>query len=302
MAEVALLGTGRMGAAMAVRLAEAGHHVRVWNRTTASAQALVESSGGRLVLAETAAEAVTGAETVLTVLADGEVTRSVLLADAVQRALTPGTLVIDLGTSGTEAATTLGHHLREGGHRFVDAPVSGSVPAVAAGTLLVMASGSPEDVTAARAVLEAFAAEVRRVGDVGAGQAMKLAVNLVVHDLNAALAEALDLAERSGVARTEAYDVLERSVVAAPFVKYKRAAFLDPDTPTAMSLALVAKDLGLITSQGRRTGTVLPLTEQALARVQAAVDAGWGPRDMADLSRFPSTGDEPSRGEQEPGD
>ncbi|WP_020145561.1 NAD(P)-dependent oxidoreductase [Terracoccus sp. 273MFTsu3.1] len=286
MAEVALLGTGRMGAAMALRLAGAGHHVRVWNRTTASARALVDSSGDGLVLAETAEDAVTGVDAVLTVLADGGVTRSVLLADAVQRGLTPGTLVIDLGTSGTDAAATLGRHLREAGHRFVDAPVSGSVPAVVAGTLLVMASGTPEDVAAARVVLKAFAAEVLRVGDVGAGQAMKLAVNLVVHDLNAALAEALDLAERSGVPRAEAYDVLERSVVAAPFVRYKRSAFLDPETPTAMSLALVAKDLGLITAQGRTTGAALPLTEQALARVQAAVDAGWGPRDMADLSRF----------------
>lgn len=301
MAEVALLGTGRMGAAMALRLAGAGHHVRVWNRTTASARALVASSDGRLVLSETAADAVTGADTVLTVLADGEVTRAVLLADAVQRVLTPGTLVVDLGTSGTDAATALGRHLADAGHRFVDAPVSGSVPAVAAGTLLVMASGAREDVEAARAVLGAFAGEVLRVGDVGAGQAMKLAVNLVVHDLNAALAEALDLAERSGVPRPEAYDVLERSVVAAPFVKYKRAAFLDPETPTAMSLALVAKDLGLITAQGRSTGAALPLTEQALARVRDAVEAGWGPRDMADLSRFHAA-DVPSHPQTESGD
>ena len=217
-----------------------------------------------------------------------------LLSEAVQRRPAPGTLVIDLGTSGTDAATNLGRRLREAGHRFVDAPVSGSVPAVTAGTLLVMASGRPDDVTAARAVLESFAAEVLRVGDVGAGQAMKLAVNLVVHDLNAALAEALDLAERSGVTRTEAYDVLERSVVGAPFVRYKRSAFLDPETPTAMSLALVAKDLRLITDQGRSAGASLPLTEQTLTRVQDAVDAGWGPRDMADLSRFP--------GPQEPRD
>ncbi|WP_392544294.1 NAD(P)-dependent oxidoreductase [Oryzobacter telluris] len=288
MAEVALLGTGRMGAAMAGRLADAGHRVRVWNRTTSSAQDLVESKDGAgLVLAASVAEAVGGADAVLTVLADGRVTSAVLLDEAVRAALPPECLVIDLGTSGVEAATSLGAELRRSGVRFVDAPVSGSVPAVLAGTLLVMASGTADDVTAAVPVLQAFAAEVLHVGEVGAGQAMKLAVNLVVHDLNAALAEALDLAERSGIDRADAYGVLEKSVVGAPFVRYKRPAFLDASTPTAMSLALVAKDLGLITAHARRLGGRLPVTEQTRDRVQQVVDAGWGERDMADLSRFP---------------
>lgn len=292
MADVAILGTGRMGSAMARRVAAAGHRVRVWNRTLSSAQALVDSqTHGELVLATTPSEAVTDADVVLTMLADGDVTMSLLLSKAVLSALPTHCLVIDLGTSGVAAATSLGRRLAQAGHRFVDAPVSGSVPAVSAGTLLVMASGRPDDVIAARGVLESFAAEVLRVGDVGAGQAMKLAVNLVVHDLNAALAEALVLAERSGVTRTEAYDVLERSVVGAPFVRYKRPAFLDPQTPAAMSLELVAKDLRLITEQGRTTGAALPVTEQTLQRVQGAVDAGWGPRDMADLSRIQSAGD-----------
>lgn len=292
MADVAVLGTGRMGSAMARRVAAAGHRVRVWNRTRSSAQALVDSqTHGELLLATTPSEAVTDADVVLTMLADGDVTTSLLLSEAVLSALPTHCLVIDLGTSGVAAATSLGRRLGEAGHRFVDAPVSGSVPAVTAGTLLVMASGRPDDVIAARGVLESFAAEVLRVGDVGAGQAMKLAVNLVVHDLNAALAEALVLAERSGVTRTEAYDVLERSVVGAPFVHYKRPAFLDPQTPIAMSLELVAKDLRLITEQGRTTGAALPVTEQTLRRVQGAVDAGWGARDMADLSRIQSAGD-----------
>ena len=289
MAEVALLGTGRMGSAMAERLAAAGHQVRVWNRTPASADALVRAvDSGDLRRAETVGDAVRDADAVLTVLADGEATRAVLLADEVLDALGPGCLVIDLATSGVEAARTLDAALRARGARFVDAPVSGSVPAVRGGTLLVMAGGATEDVEAAIPVLRAFAKEVRRVGDVGAGQAMKLAVNLVVHDLNAALSEALQLAERSGVDRDQAYDVLERSVVAAPFVTYKRPAFLDPDTPTAMSLELVAKDLRLVTEQGEASGLGLPVTAAVRARVDEVVENGWGSRDMADLSRHRS--------------
>ncbi len=287
-AEVAMLGTGRMGSAMAGRLADAGHRVRVWNRTPASARALVDArSDGALVLASSAAEAVDGADAVMTALADGDVTAAVVLDQSVMAALPPACLVIDLGTSGVAAATAVGQALHGSGFRFVDAPVSGSVPAVDAGTLLVMASGAPQDVEEAAVLLGAFAAEVVRVGDIGAGQAMKLAVNLVVHDLNAALAEALDLAARSGIDRADAYDVLEKSVVGAPFVRYKRPAFLDPATPTAMSLALVAKDLGLITEHARHLGAAVPVTQQTRIRVLDAVDAGWGDRDMADLSRFP---------------
>ncbi len=288
MAELALLGTGRMGAAMAARLAEAGHRVRVWNRTPSTARELAAAVGSAdLVAAERAVDAVTGADAVLTVLADGSATRAVVLDPELLGALRPGTLVVDLATSGVEAATTLAAALAAAGVRFVDAPVSGSVPAVRAGTLLVMAAGAPADVEEAAGLLGAFAAEVLRVGDAGAGQAMKLAVNLVVHDLNAALAEALRLAEASGVARDQAYDVLERSVVAAPYVRYKRAAFLDPSTPTAMSLALVGKDLRLIAELARSTGVALPVTTEVGARVDAAVADGWGGRDMADLSRHP---------------
>lgn len=289
MADVALLGTGRMGSAMAVRLAAAGHEVRVWNRTPAAAEALVATAGlASLRSAPTAADAVRGANAVLSVLADGSATRAVLLSDDVLDAMGEGCLVVDLATSGVATALAVADGLRAAGQRFVDAPVSGSVPAVEAGTLLVMAAGHDDDVAEAADVLGAFAREVLRVGDVGAGQAMKLAVNLVVHDLNAAVAEALQLAESSGVTRELAYDVLERSVVAAPFVTYKRAAFLDPDTPTAMALELVAKDLRLICEQAEGAGLPLPVTRQVSSRVADVVASGWGARDMADLSRFPT--------------
>ena len=192
----------------------------------------MDSSGGRLALAPTAADAVTDADIVLTVLADGEVTTSVLLSEAVQRALEPGhprhRPRDQRNGRGDEprAPAATRPDIVSSTHRSRAACLP-SPPAACSS----WRPGRPDDVTAARTVLESFAAEVLRVGDVGAGQAMKLAVNLVVHDLNAALAEALDLAERSGVTRTEAYDVLERSVVGAPFVRYKRSAFLDPETP-----------------------------------------------------------------------
>jgi 3-hydroxyisobutyrate dehydrogenase-like beta-hydroxyacid dehydrogenase len=276
-----------MGAAMVRRLVAAGHSVSVWNRSPDPVRALVTDLGTeRLHEAASPADAVQGTEVVLTMLADGDVTRAVLLDTAVLAALAPGTVVVDLGTSGVASAEELGRALSAVGIRFVDAPVSGSVPAVTAGTLLVMASGDVAAVEAAEPVLSAFARKVLHVGSVGAGQVMKLAVNLVVHDLNAAVSEALRLAENSSIAREDAYSVLQESVVGAPFVQYKRPAFLDQETPVAMSLALVEKDLRLITEHARAHGESAPLTEQALVSVRRALDAGMGQRDMADLSRI----------------
>jgi 3-hydroxyisobutyrate dehydrogenase len=283
-AEVALLGTGRMGAAMARKLVEAGHSVTVWNRTTATADALAADLGCNSAVE--AAEAAAGADVVISVLASGEVTTAVLLDPAFTGALRPGAVVIDMATSGVPAARELDRGLGAAGARFVDAPVSGSVPTIAAGQLLVMASGDSSGIDDAEPVLGAFSKRVARLGQAGAGQAMKLSVNLVVHTLNSAISEGLALATRGGVSAEAAYDIFEDSVVAAPFVAYKRQAFLDPETPVAMSLALTAKDLGLITDQARAEGVATVVADAVRTEVQSACAAGWGDRDMAALSRF----------------
>jgi 3-hydroxyisobutyrate dehydrogenase-like beta-hydroxyacid dehydrogenase len=287
MADVAVLGTGRMGSAMAQRVARAGHRVTVWNRTEATARVLAESvSPTTIAVARAPAVAVHNQDVILSVLADGDATRAVLLDPAVLAALTPGAVVCDLGTSGASAATDIATGLRGARVRFVDAPVSGSVSAVEAGTLLVMAGGEPDAVDAARTVLGAFARKIVHVGPAGAGQTMKLAVNLVVHDLNAAVSEALLMAKTAGIAAEDAYDVFEDSVIAAPFVVYKRAAFLDPQTRVAMSLDLVNKDLRLITGLADELGVSMPLTDAAAGSVAAACSAGYGSGDMASLTRF----------------
>jgi 3-hydroxyisobutyrate dehydrogenase-like beta-hydroxyacid dehydrogenase len=287
MAGVAVLGTGRMGAAMARRVALGGYRAVLWNRTPAKARAVVDAlPPGIAVVAPTAAAAVQDCAVVLAMLADGAAAREVLLDADVLAAIAPGAVVCDSSTSGVATARALAAGLAAHGVRFVDAPVSGSVPGVAAGTLLVMAGGTPEAVEAAEPVLGTFARLVLRVGDAGAGQAMKLAVNLVVHGLNAALAEALQLAEQAGISRDDAYDVLAESVVGAPFVRYKRAAFLDPATSVAMSLDLVLKDLDLITQLADDLQVRHELTVAVRHTVAAACLAGLGPQDMADLSRF----------------
>jgi 3-hydroxyisobutyrate dehydrogenase len=275
-----------MGAAMCRRLVGAGHRVRLWNRTGERAEAVREQVGAGLDVAVSPAAAVGDAAVVLSMLADGAATRGVLLDPHVLEALSADAVVCDLGTSGVEAARDLARAYAASGLRFVDAPVSGSVATVAAGQLLVMASGAAADVDAATSVLSAFSARVIRVGDAGQGQAMKLAVNLVVHDLNSALSESLVLAEGAGIDPATAYDVLENSAVGAPFVRYKRAAFLEADQPVAMSLDLVAKDFRLIAELASGQGREVPVSAAAHRVVDAAVAAGHGAGDMAHLRSY----------------
>jgi len=149
-----------------------------------------------------------------------------------------------------------------------------------------MASGSREGVSRAEPVLAAVAKRVVHVGEAGSGQAMKLAVNLVVHSLNSAVSEALALASSAGVSPEAAYDVFQDSVVAAPFVNYKRAAFLDPETPVAMSLSLTAKDLDLITSFAAEQRVPASVAVAVRDEVAGAVEAGMGDQDMAALARY----------------
>jgi 3-hydroxyisobutyrate dehydrogenase len=276
-----------MGAAMARRLSAAGHRLTIFNRTRSVAESVAAGIGDpRLRIADRPETAVAGAEVVLSVLADGDVTVQVLLAPPVLAALAPGAVVCDLATSGIDAARELTAGLAAVKRQCVDAPVSGSVATVDAGQLLVMVGGEASAVAAVTPVLGAFARRIVHLGPTGSGQAMKLTVNLVVHNLNAALSEALVLAERSGISPERAYDVIEESVVGAPFVRYKRSAYLDDQPPVAMSLDLVRKDLRLIMALAATLDSPLPATAGAAEAVAAACDEGWGGQDMAVLRRF----------------
>jgi 3-hydroxyisobutyrate dehydrogenase-like beta-hydroxyacid dehydrogenase len=186
-----------------------------------------------------------------------------------------------MGTSGVSTALSLASGLAP--IQFVDSPVSGSVPAVESGQLLVMASGHAPAIASLEPILSAFAKRIIRVGDVGAGQSMKLSVNLIVHALNSAVAEGLALAVRSGIEPAEAYEVFENSSIAAPYVLYKKAAFLAESASVAMSLDLVNKDLGLIEAAVLQAGLRTPVLDGVRTEVSEACDSGRGAADMSDL-------------------
>jgi 3-hydroxyisobutyrate dehydrogenase-like beta-hydroxyacid dehydrogenase len=283
---VAVVGAGRMGAAMVGTLRRAGVEVVVCNRTPAKAEAAAQASGAET--AGSAREAAAGAQVVLSSLADDAAVEAVYTGpDGVVAGLRPGTVVCEMSTIDPETVRRLAPLVADRGASLLDTPVSGSVSTVEAGRLTIMAGGDPAALERARPALDPLAGQVFHMGELGSGAVMKLVVNAVLHGLNLALAEGLVLAERAGVARPTAYEVLASSAVAAPFLHYKREAFEHPGRPpVAFSLDLVAKDLELALDLAARAGA--PMDQAATNRqvVRAAVAAGLGDRDLSELATY----------------
>jgi 3-hydroxyisobutyrate dehydrogenase-like beta-hydroxyacid dehydrogenase len=284
---VSVVGTGRMGAAMAARVAAAGHTLTVWNRTRATAQSLADRLDA-VGVAGTAREAAATADVVIVSLADDAAVHATYRGDdGLVAGLGPGTVVADTSTVAPETIRGLGGEVRATGARLADTPVSGSVSSVEGGTILVMAGGENGAVELARPALESFAKQIILLGPLGSGSTMKLAVNAMVFGLNQTLAEALVLAEKAGVERGLAYEVIANSAVAAPFVDYKRSAFEHPETaPVAFALALVAKDLDLAAALAGGVGAPVPQLETNRRVVGEAVDAGLGDADLSAVARY----------------
>ena len=253
-----ILGVGRMGGSMARAFATAGFDVVLWNRSPEPAQALAAELGGRAVADP--ADVAAAADVCVSMLADGVAVDAVfsgprgLIAGA-----RPGTVLVDASTVPPDVIRSLEARVRATGAGILDAPVSGSVALATGGRLTLMVGGTTEDLERARPVLDALAATIFHLGALGTGAAMKLAVNTVIFGLNQAVAEGLVLAEAAGISRELAYDILTASAVGAPYVGYKRDAFLDPEgTPVGMSLALAEKDLRLIAGFAAATGAARP--------------------------------------------
>jgi 3-hydroxyisobutyrate dehydrogenase-like beta-hydroxyacid dehydrogenase len=283
---VALIGAGRMGSAMGGRIAGAGHDLVVFNRTRSRAADLAEQTGARV--ADNAHDAAASAEVCLVSLADDAAVTATYLDDSgLIGGLQPGAVVCDTSTVAPATIGGLAPLVAQQGATLIDTPVSGSVSTVESGTLTVMVGGDQEALERARPVLDAFAKSIFHLGDVGAGATMKLVVNALVAALNVAVSEALVLAERAGLDRQTVYDVFEAGAAGAPYVKYKREAFLQPgEVPVAFSLALTAKDSELIHDLAQRVGARMDQGEASRRLVAEAVAAGLAERDLSEVAEF----------------
>ena len=286
MTAVGVLGIGRMGGSMARALAAAGFDVVCWNRTPDAAEALAKELGGRAVArpADVAAEA----DVCVSMLADGHAVEAVYRGpDGLLSGARPGNVLSDSSTVPPSTMRAFEAEARAAGARLLDAPVSGSVGLAQSGSLTIMVGGEAADLDVARPVLDALAKTVIHMGPLGSGAAMKLAVNALIFGLNQAVAEGLVLAEAAGIDSALAYDVLTASAAGAPFVGYKRAAFLDPEsTPVAFALDLAAKDLRLIADLAREVGVPIPQAITNLEAIVAASVGGRGGRDFSSVAGY----------------
>jgi 3-hydroxyisobutyrate dehydrogenase len=272
MAEVAVLGTGIMGAEIARNLARAGHAVRVWNRTRSKAEPLAADGAG---VCETPAQAADGAEVMVTMLADGPAVEAVA-----GEALAPGIVWLQTSTVGVAATERLAALAEEVGAVFVDAPVLGSKPAAEAGELVVLASGPESAEEACRPVFEAIARRWLWLGAAGAGTRMKLVVNTWVLTTVENVAETLALAEALGIDPRRFLEAVQGAPFDMPYLHAKAALILAREFTAQFPLELAAKDLRLAL-EAAGDGVRLEAARAALAQMERAVELGHGREDSS---------------------
>jgi 3-hydroxyisobutyrate dehydrogenase-like beta-hydroxyacid dehydrogenase len=287
MTTVAIIGTGRMGAAFAHAQRAAGSEVVLWNRTRERADELADELGAPGVrVVDTAADAAAAADVAISMLADDD---AVLAAwsepDGLVAGAHEGGVLVDSSTVRPATLRSLEPAVRARGSGVLDAPVSGSTVFARSGQLTLMVGGQAADLERARPALDPLAKTIVHLGPLGTGAAMKLAVNTVIYGLNGAIAEGLVLAEAAGIDREAAYDVLANSAVGAPYLGYKRTAFLDPDgSPAAFALELAEKDLRLIVELAGALGVPVDQAETNLALIRAASSNGRTARDFSTVA------------------
>ena len=266
---IAFIGLGAMGWPMAARLVAAGHDVVGVDAVPGRAAQFAATVGGTAALEPS--EAAQGAAMVVTILPTSRQVEQVI--DAMRPALKSGTLVIEM-TSGQPAVTRrLATDLASAGVMLVDAPVSGGVPRARDGTLAIMAGGSAAALDRAEPVLRAMGTTIHRVGDVGAGQAMKALNNLVSAGGFLIGIEALLIGQRAGLDPAAMVDVLNASSGMTNSSKSKFKQFvLSRRFDAGFGLDLMVKDLTIATEIGRDTATPAPFA--ALCREMWAAAAG----------------------------
>jgi 3-hydroxyisobutyrate dehydrogenase len=273
MPRVAFLGLGAMGAPMARRLVDAGHDLRVWNRTPGRDEGLVAAGAHRAV---TPAGAVRDAEVVITMLADPPALEQVLFGPGgVAETIEPGSILIDMSTVGPTAIRDVVDRMPA--VAVLDAPVLGSVPHAEAGTLAILVGGDREILDRCADLLSAMGT-VRYVGPSGSGATVKLANNASVMSTMACLGEVLALTDRAGLDPEVVLDALAMGPLGS-FVERWRDKLTGRVNRVDFSLSLARKDLALALEEGDVLGLRLTVAEAAVARCDEAIAAGRGSED-----------------------
>ena len=277
--KVAILGLGTMGGGMAGNLLKAGYSLAVYNRTAAKAQALVDA-GARL--AQTPADAATGATVVISMLADDAASRAVWLGeDGAMAAVKEGAVLIDSSTVSPAWIAELAKAAKARRADFLDAPVTGSRTQAAAGQLSFLVGGEERVLEKVRPVLEAMSKDITLLGPVGSGAKMKLINNFLCGVQVASLAEGLTWIERSGLDREKALAILKSGAPGSPLLGAISARMVSENYEVNFLLRLMAKDMQYAQNEAAECHVQLATAEVARSRFEEAIAKGYGESDMA---------------------
>jgi 3-hydroxyisobutyrate dehydrogenase len=280
---VAFLGLGTMGAAMAANLARAGFAVTGWNRTAGRGGELAELG---VTMADTPAAAVGDAPVVVICVSDTPDVEAVLFGpDGVVDGARPGTLVVDCSTIAPSGSWGFAARLAERGLRLVDAPVSGGSEGARNATLTIFVGGDAADVEHARPVLSAMGRTITHVGPIGAGQAVKAVNQVILAGAYLGVAEGIVLASKAGLDVEQVVGALGGGAAQSWVLANRSGRMLDNDYPLGFKVALHRKDLGIALDLAAQLGAVLPVSALAAQLETGLIAAGHGDDDMSALAR-----------------
>jgi len=281
MAELGYVGLGVMGSAIVRRLLAAGHDVTVWNRTREKAEPLLAAGARWAATPRNVAEA---SEIVFTMVTNTDAVRAVTDGDdGILAGLDAGRIYVDMSTASPANTRALAEKVADVGAEMLDSPVSGTSITVEQGKASLMVGGSDAAFARARPVLEAIGPRVIHVGPSGAAVTMKIAVNLSLAVQMLAFSEGVLLAEKSGISREKAVEVMLASVIASPMVAYRGPLVLGHPDEVWFDCRMMQKDMNLALELGRQLEVPLPTTAVTNELLSAANGMGIGERDFAVL-------------------
>jgi len=281
--QVGFIGLGLMGSRLARRLHSSGWHLQAWNRSPHPANELKEVG---IAIAPSIADLVAGCDVILSSLANDDAVRSVYLdKGGVLSDAKPGTVILEMSTISPELSRSLHReaHSRDG--NFLDVAISGSTPAVDAGTITLLAGGDKDTFEQCIPIFESIARQWFLIGPGSSGVQMKLVVNLLLGLDMQAIAEAVSLGEHLQLDRNVLLDVLSKTAVVAPAMAGKFRKIKDSDYSPEFPLRLMSKDMDLVMNAAKASGADLPAASVAQS-VLACNVATRGNLDLAAITPY----------------
>lgn len=279
---IAFIGLGTMGFPMAGHLANAGHKVTVYNRTTATAEKWAAQYGGNIAL--TPADAAKDAEFIFTCVGNDEDVRQVYkAADGILSTAKQGAILIDNTTASAEVAREIAQAASEINIAFLDAPVSGGEAGAVNGCLTVMVGGNEEVFIKAKPIIDCFAKATTLMGDVGYGQITKMANQICIAGVLQGLSEAITLAKSAGLDIEKMTDVLKHGAAGSWQLENRAVTMAEDKFDFGFAIDWMRKDLGICFEAAEKLGVDLPLAKQVDEKYGKLQERGFNRADTSVL-------------------